>query len=96
MKLYLQSTKAVLPLSRQVLHAGCHNPIEFRVLGEVVHKRDDGIAVKNQSFSGVAVGHIAQLMGGDVQLFRQNLTVPACLIQHINEIGVLENVLDFP
>ena len=62
---------------------------------KMIHERDNGIAVKEQTFPGVGIGDIAQLIRGNVKLFGKNLPVAARLIEHINEIRVLENVLNF-
>ena len=38
------------------------------------------------------MGHIAELMGRDVELFGQNLPVAGSLVEHEDEVGILENI----
>lgn len=52
-----------------VLRAGGHNGVEFRILREMVYKRDGGIPVEQQPFAGIGVGHIGKLVGTDSELF---------------------------
>lgn len=42
------------------------------------------------------MGDIGQLVGRDVELLGQDLTVPACLVQHVDEVAVFEDILDLP
>lgn len=42
---------------------------------EAVDKRQNRVAVKQQSLTFAGMGHIGQLMGADVQLLGQNLPV---------------------
>ena len=39
------------------------------------------------------MGHIAELMGRNTQLFGENLPVAARLVEHIHEVGVFKDVL---
>ena len=59
----------------------------------MVHERQDGGAVEQQSFTLAGVGHIAKLVRGNAQLLGENLPVPASLVEHIHEVGVLKDVL---
>ena len=54
---------------------GGHDVIEFQIMREVVHKRQNGIAIKQQTLAGAAVRDIGELMGTDVQLLGQNLPI---------------------
>lgn len=42
------------------------------------------------------MGDIGQLVGRDVELLGQDLSVPACLVQHVDEVAVFKDVFDFP
>ena len=46
------------------------------------------------AFSPLSECHIGQLMGGDVQLLGENLPVACRLIEHIDEVAVLQDVGD--
>ena len=50
---------------------------------EAVDKRQNRVAVKQQSLTFAGMGHIGQLMGADVQLLGQNLPVTVGLIEHM-------------
>ena len=63
--------------------------IKFGVLREVVYKRQDRGAIEQQTLALTGVGHIAKLVRGNAQLLGENLTVSACLVEHIHEVGVL-------
>ena len=39
------------------------------------------------------MGHIAKLVRGNAQLLGENLTVSACLVEHIHEVRVFKDVL---
>ena len=67
--------------------------IHFGILGEVVLKGDNGVAEEQQSFAGAYVGHVGKLVGRKVQVFRQCFPVAGCLGQHINEAGVVQDVI---
>ena len=56
--------------------------IQFRVLREVIDKRQNDAAVEQQALTFAGVGHIGQLMGRDIELFGQNLPVPASLVEY--------------
>lgn len=56
-------------------------------------ERDDNIAVKQKSFSRIAVSNIRKLMWADAKLFRKNLPITRRLVEHIYEIRVFKNVL---
>ena len=45
-----------------------NHPIQLRILGEAIHEGHDDVAVKQQSLTLAGVGHVAQLMGRNVQL----------------------------
>ena len=79
----------LLSFLRQVLGLGCHDPIEFRILREVIHEGENDAAIEQQALALTGMGHIGQLMRRDTQLFGKNLPVAACLVEHIHEVGVL-------
>ena len=62
----------------------------------MIHERHNDIAVEQQSLALAGVGHVAQLVGGNVQLLGQNLPVSACLVHHQDKVRILKNVLNFP
>ena len=49
---------------------------------EAVDKRQNRVAVKQQSLTFAGMGHIGKLMGADVQLLGQNLPVTVGLIEY--------------
>lgn len=59
----------------------------------MIHERKDDIPVEQQAFALTGMGHIRELVRGNVQLLRQDLAVTGSLIQHIHEIRVLKDVL---
>ena len=59
----------------------------------MVYKRQDRGAIEQQALSLTGVGHIAKLVRGNAQLLGENLTVSACLVEHIHEVGVFKDVL---
>ena len=62
---------------------------------EAVDKRQNRVAVKQQSLTFAGMGHIGQLMGADVQLLGQNLPVTVGLIEHIHKVRIFKNVRYF-
>ena len=62
---------------------------------ETVDKRQNRVAVKQQSLTFAGMGHIGQLMGADVQLLGQNLPVTVGLIEHIHKVRIFKNVRYF-
>ena len=50
--------------------------------------------VEDQAFTGVGIGDVVLLTGRDVQRFREDLPVAGCLVQKVNEVGVLKDVLN--
>ena len=62
------------------------------VSGRQVHKGQDHVAIKQQSFAFARVGHIAELMGRNVELFGEDLPVACSLVEHEDEVGVLKNI----
>ena len=61
----------------------------------MIHKRQDRGAIEQQTLALTGVGHIAKLMRGNAQLLGENLSVSACLVEHIHEVGVFKYVLHF-
>ena len=76
-------------LGGKVGYFGGHDAVEFRILREVIHKGQDGGAIKQQPLALAGVGHIGKLVRGDAQLPGQNLPVAARLVEHIHEVRVL-------
>ena len=74
---------------------GGHDAIQLIVLREMILEGQNDIAVKQQAFAGAGVGHIGQLMGGDVELLGKDGTVASCLTQHTDEVRVLKDILNF-
>ena len=71
----------------------CEEFIHFGILGEMVLKGDDGVAEEQQPFAGAHIGHVGKLVRRKVQVFRQCFPVAGCLGQHINEAGVVQDVV---
>ena len=59
----------------------------------MVHERQNCGAIEQQALALTGVGHIAKLVRGNAQLLGENLTVSACLVEHIHEVGVFKDVL---
>ena len=53
----------------------------------MIHKRQDRGAIEQQALALTGVGHIAKLVRGNAQLLGENLTVSACLVEHIAEVS---------
>ena len=47
-----------------------HNPIKLQIRREVIHKGKDDIPVEQQAFALAGMGHIRELVRGNVQLLR--------------------------
>ena len=77
----------------QFLGFGGHNAVKLSILREVVNEGQDGGAIEQQALALTGVGHIAKLVRGNAQLLGENLTVSACLVEHIHEVGVFKDVL---
>ena len=59
----------------------------------MIHERQDRGAIEQKPLALTGVGHIAKLVRGNAQLLGENLTVSACLVEHIHEVGVFKDVL---
>ena len=68
---------------------GGHNAVQLGILREVVHERQNCGAIEQQALALTGVSHIAKLVCGNAQLLGKYLTVSACLVEHIHEVGVL-------
>ncbi len=77
-----------------LIRFGGHDLIKLRVFGEVVAEGDDGIAIKKQSLSLTAVGNIGKLIFGDVEMLGQDFLITTGLIEHVDKIGVIQDVLN--
>ena len=82
-------------MTREIRQAGRHDAVQSGILREPILERQDDIAIEQQALAFAALGDVGQLMRRNAQLLRQNLTVTRCLVEHIDVVGVLENVLDF-
>ena len=81
-------------MTREIRQAGRHDAVQSGILREPILERQDDIAIEQQAFAFAALGDVGQLMRRNAQLLHQNLTVARCLVEHIDVVGVLENVLD--
>lgn len=72
---------------RHLRWAGRHQLIES-ILGEAVHKGDDGAAAFDQPAPGVHVGDIGELIVGDIQQLGQLRPVGGSLVEHNQELAV--------
>ena len=79
-----------------LIRFGRHDLIEFGISGEVIGEGNDGIAIKEQALTFPAVGDIGQLIFGNVEVLGENLLIATGLIEHIDEIRVIENILNLP
>lgn len=81
-------------MTREIRQAGRHDAVQSGILREPILERQDDIAIEQQAFAFAALGDVGQLMRRNAQLLRQNLTVTCRLIEHIDVVGVLEDILD--
>ena len=77
----------------QFLGFGGHNAVKLGVFREVVNEGQDRGAIEQQALALTGVGHIAKLVRGNAQLLGKDLSVSACLVEHIHEVGVFKDVL---
>ena len=68
--------------------------IEFGVFWEIIRKGQDDFVEKQQPVARLGVGHLGKLFWRDVQPLRQDLPVTRCLVEHIDEVDVLQNVFN--
>ena len=61
----------------------------------MIDERNNHIAEKQKTLAGAAVGYIGKLRWANPKLFCQNLPVALGLVQHVDEIRVFKNILDF-
>ena len=59
-----------------------HDPVQFQIRREMIHKRQDDISIKKQPFSLSGMRHIGQLMRRDIELLCKNCPVTGCLIEY--------------
>ncbi len=52
----------------------------------MVNEGDKHVAEKQKSLTSVTVRHIRKLVRGYVEMLGKNLTVAACLVEHIDEV----------
>ena len=60
----------------------------------MIDERQYDVPVEEEAFPFAGVRDIGELMRTDIQLFRKDLAVARRLVEHIDEIRVLENILD--
>ena len=84
----------LLSFLRQVLGLGCHDPIEFRILREVIHEGENDAAIEQQALALTGMGHIGQLMRRDTQLFGKNLPVAASFTFCVMPVGMPPHFLN--
>ena len=68
--------------------------IKLGILREVIREGQDHIVEEQQPVARFGVGHIGKLLRRDAQPLRQNLAVAGGLVEHIDEVAVLQDVLD--
>ena len=68
--------------------------VEFGVLRKVICKGQNDIVEKQQPVTRLGIGHIGKLLRLNVQPLRQYLPVAGRLVEHIDEVTVLQNVFD--
>ncbi len=68
--------------------------VEFGILWEVIRKGQDDIVEKQQPVARLGVGHIGKLFGRNIQPLRQDLPVARRLVEHIDEVAVLQDIFD--
>lgn len=68
--------------------------IKLGILREVICKGQDDIVEEQQPVARLGVGHIGKLLRRNVQPLRQYLPVARRLIEHIDEVAVLQDVFD--
>ena len=79
---------ALLPFLRRV---GRHQFIELCILGKRICERHDIARAPNQPAACGDVGHVAQLVVGDVQQLRQFRAVGGALVQHHEKLRVCQH-----
>ena len=73
---------------------GVHELIQFRILGEIVPERQNGITVDHQPFARRRLGNGFQLLRRNIQPLLKNFAVSGLLIQQNIEVAVIENILN--
>ena len=71
-----------------------HEPVQFRILGEIVPERQNGITVDHQPFARRRLGDGLQLLRRNIQPFLKNFAVSGLLIQQNIEVAVIEDILN--
>ena len=74
---------------------GRHDFIQLRIPGEFIGKGQNDVAVEQQPFALPGVGDVGKLVRGDIELLGKYLPVAAGLVEHVDEIAVFKDVLDF-
>jgi len=65
--------------------AGRKDAVEFKVFREVIDERQNDVAEEQQPFALAGMGHIGKLVGRNVQLLCQDLSVSVGLIEHTQD-----------
>jgi len=80
-------------LRKIFIWASGHYSVQFRILGKTVYKWNNGVPMKQESFAGIAVRDIGELVWRDAELFGQYLPVAGRLIEHVNKVRVFKVIL---
>ena len=72
-----------------------HDTVQFGVFGESVHEGQNYVAIEQQPLALAGVGDIGKLVGADVELLGKDFPISRRLIEHINEVGVFQDIGDF-
>ena len=73
---------------------GVHEPVQFRVLGEIIPERQNGVTVDHQPFARRRLGDGLQLLRRNIQPFLKNFAVSGLLIQQNIEVAVVKDILN--
>ena len=73
---------------------GVHEPVQFRVLGEIIPERQNGVTVDHQPFARRRLGNGFQLLRRNIQPLLKNFAVSGLLIQQNIEVTVVEDILN--
>ena len=68
--------------------------IELGILREVIRKRQDDVVEEQQPVARLGIGHIGKLFRRNAQPLRQYLPVACRLVEHIDEVAVLQDIFD--
>ena len=78
-----------------LIRFGRHDLIEFGISGKVIGEGNDGIAIKEQALTFTTVSDIRELVCRYVEMLGQDLLITTGLIEHVDEVRVIQDVLNF-